>query len=61
MKAKVDAEVCIGCGLCAQTAPEVFEMKEDKAVVIVDVVPQEAEGNCQKAADECPVTAITLE
>ncbi|HBM17328.1 MAG TPA: ferredoxin [Lentisphaeria bacterium] len=58
MKVKIDADICIGCGLCANTCPEVYQMKEDKAVVVVDVVPKEAEERCQTALDDCPVTAI---
>ncbi|MFH0763845.1 MAG: ferredoxin [Candidatus Omnitrophota bacterium] len=60
MKAKIDADTCIGCGLCVSTCPEVFEMKDDKAVVIASVVPKGAEECCKKAADECPVTVITV-
>jgi len=61
MKAKVDADLCIGCGLCVSTCPEVFKMQEDKAVVIATPVPKGAEDACKKAAEECPVTAITAE
>lgn len=60
MKAKVDADTCIGCGLCVSTCPEVFQMEGDKAVTIVSVVPKGAEDTCRKATDECPVTAITI-
>lgn len=60
MKAKVDADLCIGCGLCVTTCPEVFEMQGDKAVVIGSAVPKNAEDTCKKATDECPVTAIIL-
>lgn len=60
MKARVDKDVCIGCGLCVTTCPEVFKMDDDKAVVIGSVVPKNAETTCKQAADECPVTAIFL-
>ena len=61
MKVKIDAETCIGCGLCVETCPEVYKMQEDKAVVCVDIVPKEVEERCKKAVDECPVIAIIIE
>ena len=60
MKARVDADMCIGCGLCESTCPEVFKMESDKAVVIGSVVDKESEDSCKKAADDCPVTAIII-
>ena len=60
MKAKVDADICIGCGLCESTCPEVFKMDGDKAVVIGSVVPKGVEETCKKATEECPVTAIII-
>jgi ferredoxin len=61
MKAIVDQETCIGCGLCVETCPEVFEMADDKAKAKVDEVPEEAADTCREAAEDCPVEAITVE
>ncbi len=61
MHAVVDPETCIGCGLCPTICPEVFEMKEDIAVVIADPVPAGAQDSCREAEESCPVDAITVE
>ncbi len=61
MKAVVDEELCTGCELCVETCPEVFEMKGDVSVAIVDVVPEDAEDCAEQAAEECPVQAIVIE
>ena len=62
MKASVDQESCIGCGLCPDICPDVFEMADDgKAVAKVDTVPSEVEDQAREAADSCPVDAIALE
>lgn len=54
-------EDCIACGLCVDTCPEVFEMGDQYAQVLVDVVPEEHEEACRQAAEECPVEAILIE
>jgi len=61
MKAIVDADLCTGCELCVSTCPEVFEMEDDIAIVIVDVVPPDSEDSAQEAADDCPAEAIKIE
>ena len=50
----VDKEKCIGCGACAATCPEGFEMKDGKASV------KSGDADCVKeAAAGCPVSAIS--
>jgi len=61
MRVKVDEETCIGCGLCADTCPEVFEMNDDTARVKVDEVPEDEAETCREAAENCPVEAIQIE
>ncbi len=62
MKATLDRDGCISCGLCAATCPEVFRMADDGiAEVYVEDVPPEAEGSAVDAQDGCPVSVITVE
>jgi len=60
MKVKIE-DTCTACGLCVNTCPEVFELGEDIAQVIVDDIPEEYEAAVQEAAEECPVEAIIVE
>jgi ferredoxin len=52
---------CIACGLCVDTCPEVFEMGDSIAEVIVDEVPEEEEEAVRQAAEDCPTEAIILD
>ncbi len=60
MKVVVDLDACIGCGLCEQVAPDVYEMDGDKAIVKVDGIPEEKAEETKDAADQCPVNAIAI-
>jgi ferredoxin len=61
MRVAVDEETCIGCSLCAEICPKVFEMNDDKARVKVDEVPKDVAESCREAAENCPVEAIQIE
>ncbi|MHB8964203.1 MAG: ferredoxin [Saccharofermentanales bacterium] len=62
MKAFVDRDVCIGCGICESVCPDVFLMDDEgKAKVIVDEVPQPFQACTKEAEESCPVTAISIE
>ena len=61
MKAYVDKDTCISCGLCPSICPEVFEMEDDgKAGVIVDEVPEDSVESAKEAEDSCPTEAIKV-
>lgn len=61
MKVTVDEETCIGCEVCVDTCPEVFEMADDKARAKANEVPKDVVESCREAAENCPVEAIQLE
>jgi len=61
MKTIVDEDACTACGLCEDTCPEVFELRDDVAVVLADPVPGDQEDLCRQAAEECPAEAIAIE
>jgi ferredoxin len=61
VKAFVDPDICIGCGVCETIAPNVFQLSDGGfAVVIVDEVPVGTEGDVRQAAEECPEGAISI-
>jgi ferredoxin len=59
----VDVDRCRGAGLCALTAPEVFDQTEDDGTVIVlDPSPPPAlHVAVRRAAGLCPNAVIRLE
>ena len=62
MNVSIDESGCIGCGLCTQVCPDVFEMGDSGvAEVIMEEVPENLEDSAQEAADSCPVEVITVE
>jgi ferredoxin len=71
---KVDPDLCIGCGLCMEICPLVFEIIENKAWIITPKLititektaivrnPTDCDScDCVLVIDTCPVAAIILE
>ncbi|HCE17273.1 MAG TPA: ferredoxin [Anaerolinea thermolimosa] len=62
MKAFVDPDTCLGCGVCETIAPNVFKLgSEPYATVLVDSVAPEDESAVREAMESCPEGAITIE
>lgn len=62
MRARVDRDACISCGLCESICPDVFELDDENiSVVKVDPIPAEAESCAKEAEEECPTNAIHVE
>ncbi|MEV0625599.1 ferredoxin [Nonomuraea wenchangensis] len=61
MEIKADTTVCIGAGMCALTAPELFDQSEDEGTVLVlrREVPAEQEDAVRRAVNLCPSGAIS--
>jgi ferredoxin len=70
----VDPDLCIGCGLCVELCPTVFEMRENKAWLIKPKIIAITEPHavvvnsddcevcdCDMAIDSCPVAAISFQ
>lgn len=54
-KVKVDSDMCIGCGMCVSSRPDIFEFDDEgKAVAVVEEVDGEL-------GIDCPVGAIEVE
>ena len=59
MKVEVFDDLCISCGACISTCPEIFEWgQDDKAVAKVSDVPQDKTACAHEAVESCPTAAI---
>jgi ferredoxin len=62
MRVTVDFDVCASTGACMQVCPEVFEVRSDGYLYILqEEPPAELEDKVREAADLCPTAAITVE
>ena len=59
MTVTVDPTRCIGCGMCAYAAPEVFAIVARHSTVIAQPEPGRT-GRVYDAANGCPVNAIRV-
>ncbi len=58
MNAIVKDDVCIGCGMCADIEPSVFQMKDDGKAEAYAPGTDETNDKVAEAIESCPVDAI---
>jgi ferredoxin len=62
MKIVVDYDVCESNAVCMAVAPEVFEVRDDDFLYVLDEnPPEELRAKVEEAVRRCPKQAITLE
>jgi ferredoxin len=62
MKVSVDFDVCASTGACMQVCPEVFEVRSDGYLYILQENPgPDVAERVREAADLCPTAAISIE
>ena len=59
-RASIDQELCIGCGLCEETMPDVFRLGAYTASVAIEFVSEDRLAALEIAARDCPVDAISI-
>ena len=62
MKVTVDFDKCQSNALCMSSAPEVFEVRDDGYLYVLQENPgEELRGKVEEGARLCPTQAITIE
>jgi ferredoxin len=62
VRVTVDYDVCASTGSCMQVCPEVFEVRSDGFLyVLQEEPPEELRDKVIQAEDLCPTGAITVE
>ncbi|MEU6982553.1 ferredoxin [Streptomyces sp. NPDC046324] len=62
MDVHVDRDRCLGAGMCALTAPQIFDQDEDEGLVTLLNArpPREHHAAVRVAAGVCPASVITV-
>ncbi|MFA6321752.1 MAG: ferredoxin [Candidatus Omnitrophota bacterium] len=57
-KINIDSSLCTGCGLCASSCPETFEIRDDN---MAHVLSDKIGCDVKDVAEQCPVSAINIQ
>lgn len=60
MKAVVNKDGCISCGLCVSTCPEVFSFDEDGIAEATGKLTDDNFASAESAKSACPVAVIDI-
>jgi ferredoxin len=61
MKVTVDYDLCASTGSCMQICPEVFEVRSDGYLYVLQEEPgEDLRTKVEEAAELCPTAAITV-
>jgi ferredoxin len=61
MKIVIDYDLCESNAICMGIAPEVFEVRDDDFLYILDETPDESmRDRMQEAVERCPKQAISI-
>ncbi len=57
----VDYDLCESNAICMQVAPDIFEVRDDDFLYVLNETPDdEARARCEEAVNRCPKQAIKL-
>jgi len=59
LRVSVDHNLCVGNAMCETFAPKVFVLNDDRQSEVADPTA-DTEENILEAAENCPVSAITV-
>jgi len=60
MRVLINKDLCIGCGACEATCPEVFKLVEEVSTVLMNSIPDNLKDLVLDAEAGCPVEAIEV-
>ncbi|MCH0541756.1 ferredoxin [Streptomyces sp. MUM 203J] len=62
MDIRIDRDRCVGAGMCALTAPAVFEQEQEEGLVLLldHRPPHDQHTAARLAAGLCPASAVTV-
>lgn len=62
VKVTVNFDTCISSGTCADLVPQVFELRDDGFLYVINAEPgEDLREALDEAAEMCPTNSITIE